>query len=525
MDIPIYGLGSVGLNKDVAPHELEPQYLTESRNVVFRDGSIQRAEGQLNVYDPPRVIPYSTYGLLEGTTILWVYFGGGAAWAIKDQSHFNITRSTAAYGATPSASRWHGCMMGGIAYFNNGQDLPQVWLPPKETQVLADLPNFPVGVRAKALRAFKNFLFALGINEDGVDKPYLVWWSDPALPGGIPASWAFDDPSTLGRRRDVPTDGGFLVDGLALGEFFVIYQARAITAYFLTNDIANVFGERPLATEAGIMALGCVAKVGEKPYQLVATGDDLVTVDGQQVESIINGKLRSWLINRIDPENYANSFVVQNPGYREMWFCFPEIGRVYPSLALVWSWVHNTFSFRDLPDIGLSTLGVIDPNVNDTWDADPEEWNVDPSVWNLPLFAPVSRRILSPSPLQNKLYFMAAGSEFQGVDSPRVFAERLSIALPAEGGGPVKATQLQQWLCSEMWINASGAPLNFFVGVQETPEGPITWGGPFSYAPGIDRKIEPLVSGKLLSWRVESNVSAPWRLNSLELTLQKMGRY
>lgn len=89
----------------------------------------------------------------------------------------------------------------------------------------------------------------------------------------------------------------------------------------------------------------------------------------------------------------------------------------------------------------------------------------------------------------------------------------------------MKATQLQQWLCSEMWINASGAPLNFFVGVQETPEGPITWGGPFSYAPGIDRKIEPLVSGKLLSWRVESNVSAPWRLNSLELTLQKMGRY
>ena len=88
---------------------------------------------------------------------------------------------------------WTSTLLGGIPILNNGIDPPQQWNLSLASRMQA-LDNWP-GVTCKALRGFKNFPDCAECHEIRRNYPFMVKWSHPAEPGGVPSSWAIDDPT------------------------------------------------------------------------------------------------------------------------------------------------------------------------------------------------------------------------------------------------------------------------------------------------------------------------------------------
>jgi hypothetical protein len=67
--------------------------------------------------------------------------------------------------------------------------------------------------------------------------------------------------------------------------------------------------------------------------------------------------------------------------------------------------------------------------------------------------------------------------------------------------------------------------LKVFVGVQDDRGGSPEWQGPYEFIIGRDKKINPLVSGRIVSVRVESDAASNWQLHGYDLNVVPCGAY
>ncbi|MBF0212379.1 MAG: hypothetical protein HQM00_02305 [Magnetococcales bacterium] len=258
-----------------------------------------------------------------------------------------VTNNAPAYHATADQG-WNGDALGGIGYLNNGIDAPQMWNPIIETTRLTNLTNWPAGMRVQALRFFKSILIGLHVTKGGVAYPQLMAWSDPAEPGQVPSSWAIDDPTKLSGQMTVDETGSALVEGQPLRDTFVIYKDDQIWgASFI--GAPYIFQVAPIVKSVGVLTQNCVTMVDGTHY--VMGRDDLYAFDGNSARSLLTGKNKSWFEQRVDPTHKDRSFVAANRTEREVWFCFPERGASWCTLALTYNYAFNTWGTRQLPNL------------------------------------------------------------------------------------------------------------------------------------------------------------------------------
>ena len=80
-------------------------------------------------------------------------------------THSDITRLSSAYAVT-FTENWNGVVFGGIPIFNNGQDIPQMWIgAPALALKLTNLTAWPATISAKIIRNFNSYLVAFNIRE------------------------------------------------------------------------------------------------------------------------------------------------------------------------------------------------------------------------------------------------------------------------------------------------------------------------------------------------------------------------
>jgi hypothetical protein len=245
----------------------------------------------------------------------------------------------------------------GVGIFNNVIDIPQHWSSFTAATKLVDLANWPAGYRCNALRPFKNFLFALSPIESGIAKPYRVRWSHPAAPGTIPTSWDISDPTKDAREVDLATTPGHVIDGLELGDLFCVYKGDSVHAFqyigppfFFRND--------QIISGRGILWRDCVQKFPRGHF--VAGVDDLYIHTGGQNsdESVVEAKLKKWIFTQLNASNYFNCYTMKYEQKNEIWFCFPESGATYATLAVVWNYLTGGIGVRQLPG---SPFGYVGP--------------------------------------------------------------------------------------------------------------------------------------------------------------------
>ena len=185
-------LSSAGVNSDLIPSVMPLNFLTHCMNVRSVSGGITPFGGYSNVFDLPDLsIPGD---------ILYVNSAESKAWFIMCDSKIfkleaTITDVTPSYMVNVGdESAWSSTDLSGIAIINHpatgpmymsGSDDYFIPLPFKPGKTWSDSNQ-----SCDFIVAHKQFLFALGVTNNGNHVHDSIRWSAPADIGSIPPTWA-----------------------------------------------------------------------------------------------------------------------------------------------------------------------------------------------------------------------------------------------------------------------------------------------------------------------------------------------
>lgn len=520
MIVPFDNLGALGVSRDAYAHELPPNAWSNVRNARFKDGFVGKSLGHAAVYGTPTVAPYFVLPYSTAAARFWIYGGLEKLYTANAAgTQTNITRQTAGsdvdYAAT-AAKRWNGAVVAGIAYLNNGVDQPQIWPGTgKATNFSASVTGWAATTTCKSLRAFKNHLLALNINKNGTLYPHMVKWSHPADPGAAISNFDHTDATKDAGEVDLADNPTVLVDGASLGEQFIAYKEGA---YYSLSYIGppSIFRVQKISEAQGMLTHSCVA---EFPGGHCVLGQgDMYIHSGGPPTSILDGRMRRWLVNNIDVTNYERCWVAANPVASEVWAGLVTPGDTAATVALIWNYAANTVTVRDLPSATYANTGIVDYSATDAWAGDTQEWNDDTAAWNSADYATTASRLVIASAANTEIYLEGVGEAFDGAaPTCQLVREKLSFGNPAS----VKLVRGVRPLIDA----AAGTTVNVYVGASMDQQGDTTWQGPFPFVVGTNQKIDCLVSGRFPAVKFESTSAAAWRMKRYDLDVVETGGF
>lgn len=522
--IEIDDIASIGAVRDTPSYQLPPEAWTVALNMRAVDGGMERGGAWESIFGAPGVAPHFVMSVATAALNLWLYTSLTKAFGYDGTSHTDITRLAGDYTAANTAD-WNGTLFAGIPIVNNFADVPQMWSPPALATRLIALTNWPAPLRAKVIRSFGPYLVAINLSDGGALFPHTIQWSHPAVPGAVPSSWDYTDPTVDAGRRDFPdVEAGVLVDALPLGSIMYIYKEsstwrmRHVGGRFIFD-----FGNSAWLTNVGLLAPRCVATTGDGLRHVLATQDDIIWHNGNTVRSILNKRQKRRLFNEIDTENFKNSFMFANPTHNEMWFCYPSSGQTHPDKALLLSygegeqWVvteMDGITFRN------AASGAVETTSDELWSDGTDTWGDDTGPWS----TLQRRRTILAGTAATKFYNLDKGITRDGLAfTGTLNREGLAVIGRKRNGDWVVDFETMK-LLKGIWPKVKNGPVNIRFGAQQVVDGGIQWGSGVLHDPAARSNGFPHpVSGRAVG--VEYSAAVPWRLDGHKLDIDPMGKF
>jgi hypothetical protein len=386
--VPIRNFGQFGVISDRSAFLLPINAHTAARNIRYDGDRITSGpawrtyRASLAVTATP-VLAYGTSAADGGFDQIILCDYAGSVSLVTPSAEVDVTP----VGEVQSVSDdpWTACSLSGVHYLNRS-DRPPFKLT-AGASVLTDLDNWPSGVLCRTLRNYGARLIAINCTESGVEFPTRVRFSEAAQNGAEPVTWdAADDAHTAGFT-DLEEVRGELLDGWQLGQDFMLYGPLDVYRMTFTGS-ELVMDFRPVWNDFGVFGTNCVAQVGQE--HVVFGRDDIVIHNGVDRRSLVDGKVRRRIYDNLDLSNPAKFFVVHDKVNREVLFCYRSIaddcywnGTDWCNEAAVWSYVSDTWSFRDLPNVGVAATANVDTGTTwDTLEAANTSWDGLEGAWN-----------------------------------------------------------------------------------------------------------------------------------------------
>lgn len=502
------------INYDIPPQNLPMDVWSSGQNIRFVDGSTEKFEGEAQVFGTPLFDPNWFQPVGYGANYYWIY-ADITGIAVTDMSvHSDITPAAGVNGDI--IINWNGGLINNLAVMNNGVDTP-VWWDGVTTNVMTALPAWPASTTARVIRPYKNYLIGMNMSDAAGDYPDMLWWSDAAPTGSVPASWDYTDPTKDAGRYELSDTIGEVIDGLTLGDAFIVYKRRK-TYHMQYVGGQYIFKFRKLYDTIGMLAAGCAAEFNKQ--HLVLTADDIVVHDGSQAKpkSILSQRMRQWFFDSISVDYYDRSFVTPYYAKREIWVCVPTGSSAFADLALVWNYELDTISLRALPLCRHMAPGIIDPSAVTAWDSDSESWDNDTTAWGTATYSPTAATMLMGD--QTNTQFLEADNtdQFDGVNIA-TFVQRESMPLLDR-----RNIKLVKGLYPSM--TSSGNPTIYIrIGSQMHPKDAIDWSAKLPFVIGTDDKVDIMKKGRYISVRFESEDNINWALDEMTWDIELAERY
>ncbi|UIW10590.1 tail fiber protein; host specificity [Aeromonas phage BUCT695] len=401
----VRGIGQTGVIKDTPPFELPPSGFNDAMNVRFRQTSIEKFGGCLPVLTegmPEKEIPLAI--LQRGIKESHIYATNKGIYEIQGLDHKNISKrkpdseEPVQYNAGPGHT-WYYTHLSNAIVMNTPEEDPQGLLPYEN--YFKDLPGwgYPQGPsgpkipwKCARMRAFRNYLIALDMTENGHNLPQRIRWSNIAYVNELPPDWIENDETKDGGFNDLSDASGKLVDALTLRDSLVIYTDKET---YLMDYVGGVlvFQFRKLFSDSGLLAPECVAEFEGKHF--VVSHDDIFIHNGSTRQPVASGRIKDFLMEEISAVNSQATKVFAVPHRKEIWVSYVGPGEDVDDIhgwsctkAAVWNWEYDNWTFYELPncfDINIclppeSDLRNWDEYVNvgeDEWDAlaqEKERW-------------------------------------------------------------------------------------------------------------------------------------------------------
>lgn len=523
--IVLNSIGHKGLNSDMEPWGLPPEFITQGINFRTRNGALSPFSGSKQVID---AIPGGEeagwmMNVLVASGNYWVIGTRDRLWATEGSFWYDMTDLP--YGFSEGGQfRWSGALLGQYLVTANRQGFPEYWVSALVQAKVLPLPFSPtqswkdVGLGCAVIRSHKNFLIALNL-KGSEDSPGGYRISTAADVDGLPFTWDETDRSAIAVRGQIGSDSGEIIDGLTLRDSFILYSDDAINVLTFNPNSEFYWSRRELSTSKGLLGLNCVVEVEGKHY-FITRDADIVEFDGVQVNSILYNRISKRLLANLNTEASRASFAVVNHKMKEVWFCIPELGSETPNVGYVYNYVDSSWSIRDLPDdmvfSGYGTLPEVGGEEAESigiWDFTQASWDNIQFTWG------AEKRYV--------LEYVLAGAKSDGsvslidpgglIDEEAFDTEIIRTDYPLEGH-PTNNTIVS------IYPQASGDEFSFEIGSQQLAGGPVAWNAPMTFNPGTDRKIDSRVTGELLCWRVRSIGRARFTLSGMTILYVPAGR-
>lgn len=511
----VKNVGQIGLAPDVATTELPLNAWTDASNVRFRDGAVEKIRGHGEVYASAIAAPYWMMKILG----FWVYGGLTKIGAHDGTNHADVSRTVGGAYAATAAEGWTGTTIEGFAVLNNSIDVPQFWSPSLSNDFAA-LTNFPASTYCGAMRSLKRYLIALDVTKTATRYPYMVKWSHAAAAGALPSSWDETDEAVDAGEYNLPSEAGYVLDLVSLRDDGAVYTQQNVWRMTYVGGV-EIFRFTKLFDTIGAVNKRCAVEFFSGKH-IVYTGGDIVLHDGFQANSILDSKAKRSLLTNLDASYYTRAFVTINYPNKEVWTCITEIGYALPNKAIIWNWVHNSITARELPSVPFIASGVI-ASSSDLWSSSSTTWDADTGTWQDSQPNLSEKRMLIAVPASTKFMLADETQQFDG-SSFTAYVERQGLGFPLKKDSPPDFTT--EKLLRGIWpriTGTTGGVVNVSVGYQDQIGGTVTWTDTLAYTIGTSNFLDTLTPGRLHALKFWSDSNISWTLSGYEVDVVSIG--
>ena len=401
--INIRQMGSIGVVSDVAPWDLPPAAFSDGMNFRLVSGKVQTAGGlesvSVNAGQELGHITQSTD--LKGNSS-WLACGERSILMFNGNDFYTLTGLAAdrlknQINVDPRG--WSSAKIGNVSFFNNKELVPIYWADEGESTSPSELQFLPwhigideetgdlaietwadAGMSCNTIRSHKNFLFALGINSPQGQFNDRLHWSHPADPNGIPFSWrpTIEQPDSIAGALSLGR-GGAIISGESLRDSFVVYSETGMSVLDFTGDALG-WRRRAISETSGLANKEAVVEI--KGAHVMFTGTDIVSFDGNSLQSLMHNRLRSRLAANVNMEKINNSWAVHYQAHNEVWFGVPEGTAENPNYAYCYNYRDDNWSIRNLErEIAHARAGKEPKAAYLTWEKSVTSWNEELGSW------------------------------------------------------------------------------------------------------------------------------------------------
>ncbi len=480
-----------GLIKDVNNTIIPFEFYSEASNVRFADSAAKKIQGHDQVFGTPTVAPYFVLNWSYDVNSFWFYAGTAKIYRLSGTStHTDFTRASGGDYSTNLATvgNWTGTIYNGLPILCNGIDDPQA-LATTGASAFSDLPNWVANTTCKTIKA-----------------------GDTAEDFNFPSTWTAAATNDAGAVT-IGDEADEIIDGLALKESFIIYKGNST---WIANYIGGnlVFSFKKLFNDTGILTRNCVQEFEGKHF--VVTQGDVIVHNGVSKQSVATNAIKKHLFDDINSSYYQLTFVTHNVQKSEMWISYPSLGSQFCNKALIYNYVDNSFTFRDLPDIYHIGPGIVDPGAtSNTWNTQSGTWTTTAGTYGDRLFNPTERSILFAGTSDTKLYRGDFGQQFDN-ENFITTVERKGLTLDGNNNTVKQVRKLTPRVKGTGTVNIS-------VGSSLSPNGTYTFNAAQSFDPNSQNKVDCRVSGKFIAVRFQHTSNSEFELNGYDLEYEVLG--
>lgn len=514
----IFSIGNfsvAGLNTDTNPTDINKDSLTRAENVRMQNGGITPFGGFMKVKALPiGAVPQYVYFVKSSAGDVWIIACKDAVYAFTT----GFTNVSPTFMATvDNGDSWTAGAISGIPLLNHPIFGPMYM--DAATNKFKSLPWNATDTwdsrnqSCNLLVVHKQYLFALGLLDNGSEKFDAVRWSAPADVGAVPLNW--DPLDTTSPAGVTPLGGncGRIIGALSMRDSLVVYREKGINVFDYVGG-QYVWRIRQMQTTAGLLSKDAVVDVNGTHY-FISDGD-IFSNDGNTVRSIATDRIRTRL-NTINKAQYKRCIAIHQFNKKEIWFCIPMAENLRPNIAYIYNYLYDSWTTRELPLIISAGIGSLKSDAT-TWDTSTETWDGSVKTWDDNSSTPFDTVLMSARQ-DGTGYELILLDYILGFNSQPYSSiiERTDLVI----GGMDTAK-----IVTRIYPHVAGAgKMTIQLGSQQYAGGPVQWKAPVDYYPSKDRKVDIRSSGSLHAYRVmATDVDANFILTALDFEYEMAGK-
>jgi hypothetical protein len=511
-----------GINKDLIPGVVPADFWSDGRNVMFCAGETVRVPGEGKFAETGRLFDADVVHFVDtGTQQWWIYAGATTGGSIgvgvtNGTTHWNVTPA----GWAPIASANKILTIGDLNTlpFINHPEIGPFWWDGVPANVMQKLPDWPASQTCRAMRAHKNFLMAICIDNGTTLLEGQVSWSSSAPPQTVPQFWV-PSPTNDAGDLNFASPGGPLFDGLDVRDQFLVAKQNYMGVMQYVGG-AFIFEKRDVFPTIGLFATNAWVQAGNLVFMLTGEGA-LIMHDMTSINNLLYGKLQDYVKSQINYQWPSSVFMYADHEFRQIGLAYPVGTSKACTEAVTVELESWRPGIRDLPRVFGWGHGLVEVALQ-SWDSDHTAWDDDITTWNQNasgfqperiVFAGGSQGLIQQGKTNDQL---AASGAAQAMEA---YVTRAGIDMDEYG---VRKTV--SGAVPRIHGNLGDVILLQF-GAQESDNASVDLTAELAYTIGVDDRVDFFLDGRLLSIGVRSVGGAPWRYAGIHPDVRQSGRW